>query len=192
MERLAVQPDGIGVLHGPGERRDRARNPDPHASATPGLVLQPSDQSDDGLKRAVIVVTRRGDAMTAQFPSLVVESDRFRLRTAEIDADAHVRSQPEADPRPHSRTGTARQHPACRMAMGRLAHPGAFGVIWNGIDTAGEPGWPAPPPQSARFARNRATALPCMAIYHAGDRQTVVSVKSVTVRVALGVRPIIT
>src|SRR2546429_9419938 len=63
LERLTIEPGGIGVLHEPRSGHHRTRNTDPHRALSAGHALELPHQPRDGVERRR-AVTRRGDAQT--------------------------------------------------------------------------------------------------------------------------------
>jgi hypothetical protein len=90
-ERTADQPRRIRVLHQTGRARDGSGHPDAHGCACAGLALHIVDERSDRGERAVVIAAWRRGPSPQQLPAIVGDGDRFDLRPAEIDADAHER-----------------------------------------------------------------------------------------------------
>src|SRR5207253_1307236 len=88
LERLTVEPGGIGVLHEPCSGHHRTRNADPHCALSVGRALELPHKPRDGVERRR-VVTRRGNSQTGDLMTRGRQGDGFEFRAARVDADAH-------------------------------------------------------------------------------------------------------
>src|SRR6266436_1018681 len=89
VERLAVQPGGIGVLHQTSPRRNGPGDSHAHGGAPSKFLLDSFDGFCYGAHRSFIVETRRGYAVAVQFLAVALQGHEFNLRAAEIHANSN-------------------------------------------------------------------------------------------------------
>jgi len=82
IERLAVEPGGVGIFHYAGIRRNRTGDPHPNAAALSGRLLCHIDQGGNILYRLPIIVPRSRQTVAKQLLSLITQGNDFRFRAA--------------------------------------------------------------------------------------------------------------
>src|SRR5262249_61557521 len=92
LERLAVKPRRIGVLHQAARRRHRAWNANPDASLSARALLEETHHVGDGAHGGPVVVARRWSAMLAQGTPVRPKCYACDLGAAQIDANARARA----------------------------------------------------------------------------------------------------
>ena len=88
IQRLAVEPGGVGIFHPLTEGRKRARDPKADCTGLAGFLLRQCDQIDNCLHRCLIVITRGIHTMAEQLLSLVRQCNHFCLGATQIYAYA--------------------------------------------------------------------------------------------------------
>ncbi len=91
VERFSIQPGRIRVFYQAGLCGDCAGNADSNGRRPAEFFFNPLHGFRNGTHRAFVVEPRRGDTMTVQFPSVVLERDKFNLRASQIHANANAR-----------------------------------------------------------------------------------------------------
>ena len=84
---MAVQRDGVGILHQPRRRADHAGNADADGGGNAQLRLGVAHQGGQSLQRFPVAV-RRGNAVAQGFRSVGAQHRNLDLRAAQVDADA--------------------------------------------------------------------------------------------------------
>jgi hypothetical protein len=88
---VANQPRGVGILHQPGDRRNRPRHPDPNRSGFADLLFYTRYESGNRLYRRAVISRGRRDAPAGANHAKAVKSCRFDLGATKIDAYAESR-----------------------------------------------------------------------------------------------------
>src|SRR5688500_13921307 len=86
-ERLADQPDGVGVLDEPGRRRECAGNADADRRRPAGVAFERSDQRGDRTDGSGVIVAG-GVETQARDLATAIDRNAFDFRPAQIDSDA--------------------------------------------------------------------------------------------------------
>ena len=86
VERVAVQCDGVGVLHQAGGRADHAGNADAHRGGDAKLRFRIAHEAGDPLERGLVAV-RRVDPVAMAFAAVGRQDRDLDLGAAEVDAD---------------------------------------------------------------------------------------------------------
>src|SRR5260370_35784308 len=90
VERGSIQPGRIRVFYQASLCGDCAGNADPNGRRPAEFFFNPFHGFRNGTHRAFVIEARRGDAVTVQFLSVVLERDEFNLRASHIHANANA------------------------------------------------------------------------------------------------------
>jgi hypothetical protein len=88
LERLAIEPRGVGILNEPAGRRHGAGDADADAVLVGDLLLERAHHQADGPDGRAVVVARRGHAMLSERLPAGAQHDPCDLGTAEVYAQA--------------------------------------------------------------------------------------------------------
>ena len=93
LQRLAVQPRRVGILHQPGGAHNRSRNPHAHrgrfARAAADAPLQLLHHLCNRPHRGRVVVLRRRNAQPRNLRAAPIQREPFDLGAAQVDSDAN-------------------------------------------------------------------------------------------------------
>ena len=87
VEAMAVQRDGVGILHQPCGRTDDAGDADPDSGGHAQSRFRLPHQAGDGVQRLRIAV-RSGDTMTQRLGAIGFQDRDLNLGAAQVDADS--------------------------------------------------------------------------------------------------------
>ncbi len=90
MQRFAVEPDRVGVLHQAGRRGNGAGDANANRAGLPELTQEGCCQVRNDAKGCIVVAARCRYSAAQTHVSLIIQGEGLNLGAADVEADFHV------------------------------------------------------------------------------------------------------